>query len=263
MRVSYIYWMMFWVLSGHVVQETHAQTPTAGLDIFLVIGQSNMAGRAEITTDLTDPIPGVYLFAGLEDSLWVPAKNPLNLYSTIRKDKEMQRLGPTYRFAQVIRKDDPSREIGLVVNAKGGTALAEWMPGTHFYKEALSRVKAAAKQGKIRGVIWHQGESDLGKLETYLPDLLLLIQKLRTDLGMPELPFIAGHIAEDQPERKAFNDLIDQLPDMLPFTAVVHGKATKTFDRVHFDTESQLLMGQRYGEKMLELLDKVKNETIR
>jgi len=256
MRVTHIYWKMFWIFSGLVLQEIQAQTPTAGLDIFLVIGQSNMAGRAEITPELMDAIPGVYLFTGLEDSLWVPAKNPLNIYSTIRKEAGMQRLGPAYNFGTTIGKYHPAKEVGLVVNAKGGTALAEWMPGTHFYKEAVSRVKAAAKQGKIRGVIWHQGESDLGKLESYLPNLEMLITQLRSDLGISDLPFIAGHIATDQPGRKGFNDLIDQLPQHVPFTGVVHAKRTRTFDQVHFDTKSQLRMGKRYAKKMRKLIKK-------
>jgi hypothetical protein len=130
------------------------------------------------------------------------------------------------------------------------------MPGTHFYKEAVSRVKAAAKQGKIRGVIWHQGESDLGKLESYLPNLEMLITQLRSDLGISDLPFIAGHIATDQPGRKGFNDLIDQLPQHVPFTGVVHAKRTRTFDQVHFDTKSQLRMGKRYAKKMRKLIKK-------
>lgn len=241
-----------------ITLQVQAQSNPQNLDIFLVIGQSNMAGRAEFTAELQDPIKGAYLYTGMEDSLWVPAKNPLNLYSTIRKEVEMQRLSPAYNFARTIRKYRPAKEIGLVVNAKGGTALSEWMPGTHFYDEAVSRVKASAQQGTIRGVIWHQGESDISKLEAYLPNLKILITQLRTDLGISDLPFVAGHIAEDQPGRKAFNDLIDRLPGQVAFTAVVRGRGTQTFDRTHFDTNSQLLMGKRYGKKMRKLVKKVK-----
>lgn len=246
---------LFW---AGISQQVQAQSNPQNLDIFLVIGQSNMAGRAEITAELQDPINGVYLYTGMEDSLWIPAKNPLNLYSTIRKEVQMQRLGPAYNFARTVREHRSAKEIGLVVNAKGGTALAEWMPGTHFYKEAVSRVKAAAQHGTIRGVIWHQGESDLSKLETYLPNLEILITQLRTDLGISDLPFVAGHIATDQPSRKVFNDLINRLPRQVPFTSVVRARRTRTFDQVHFDTDSQLLMGKRYGKTMRKLIKKAK-----
>jgi hypothetical protein len=256
--MSNILMILYGLLGAGIMGVLPSQHTPENLDIYLVIGQSNTAGRAEITADLQDPIPGVYLFTGLADCLWVPAKNPLNLYSTIRKEVDMQRLGPAYNFAKTLKTHYPSREIGLVVNAKGGTALAEWMPGTHFYMEAVNRAKSASRQGTIRGVIWHQGESDLGKLDSYLPNLEILIHQIRSDLGIPDLPFVAGHIAEDQPGRKVFNDLIDLLPQQVAFTAVVKAGGTRTFDQVHFDTESQLLMGQRYGEKMYELLERVK-----
>ncbi|WP_158857083.1 sialate O-acetylesterase [Lunatibacter salilacus] len=258
MLISYIWAVLGGLLLMEITPQGLAQPIPQDLDIYLVIGQSNTAGRAEITTELQESISGVYLFTGLEDSLWMPAKNPLNLYSTIRKEVEMQRLGPAYNFAKTLRNHKRDQEIGLVVNAKGGTALAEWMPGTHFYQEAISRVKSASAHGTIRGVIWHQGESDLSKLETYLPNLEILITQLRTDLGISNLPFVAGHIATDQPEREVFNKLIDKLPEQVPFTGVVHSRRTQTFDQVHFDTDSQLLMGKRYGKKMRKLLRKGK-----
>ncbi|MEX0882963.1 MAG: sialate O-acetylesterase, partial [Cyclobacteriaceae bacterium] len=62
-----------------------------GLDIYLAIGQSNMAGRAPVPKDLSGPLDGVYLFTG-ED--WEPARNPFNIHSSIRKDSSMQRLSP-------------------------------------------------------------------------------------------------------------------------------------------------------------------------
>jgi hypothetical protein len=246
---------LFWV--GGMLAATFSCN-TKDMDIYLVIGQSNMAGRAEVTADLQEAIDGVFLFTGIEDSLWIPAKNPLNLYSSIRKEVAMQRLGPAYNFAKTLRMHRPSQEIGLVVNAKGGTALAEWMPGGHFYQEAVNRSKIASKHGTIRGVIWHQGESDLSDLSDYLPRLETMIHQLRSDLGIPDLRFVAGHIATDQSERAVFNELIEQLPQQVAFTRVVDASGTKTFDDVHFDTESQLLMGKRYGEKMIELLQEKK-----
>lgn len=225
------------------------------LAIYLVIGQSNMAGRAEVTPKISGEIPGVFLFTGNSDELWIPAKNPLNIYSSIRKEASMQRLSPAYSFAKAMRKKSKSRDLGLVVNARGGTAIAEWMPGTHYYKEIVKKAKEAAEYGRIRGVIWHQGESDLGDLSEYLANLEVLIVTLRKDLGLAELPFVAGHIAEDQPGGNVFNRLIDNLPEKVPFTGVASGRSTRTFDEVHFDTKSQLKLGKRYAKQMIRLLD--------
>src|SRR5210317_1898849 len=56
------------------------------LDIYLLIGQSNMAGRAEIESQDRDTLNGVFLFKKINGKEWEKATNPLNKYSTIRKD---------------------------------------------------------------------------------------------------------------------------------------------------------------------------------
>jgi hypothetical protein len=40
--------------------------------------------------------------------------------------------------------------IGLVVNAKGGTKIEQWLPGTEFYTEAVKRTKAALEYGELK-----------------------------------------------------------------------------------------------------------------
>ncbi|MCC5937984.1 MAG: sialate O-acetylesterase [Lunatimonas sp.] len=222
------------------------------MDIYLAIGQSNMAGRAEIPAKLTGEMPGVFLFTGDDMTPWLPAKNPLNLYSSIRKEESMQRLSPAYSFARSMAKKADTK-LGLVVNARGGSAIAEWMPGTPFYRDLIQKAQEASTFGVIKGVIWHQGESDLGKLDTYLGSLETLIAHIRADLGLPELPFVAGEIAEDQAGRETFNQLIRRLPDLVSHTAVASSKGTKTFDEVHFDTKSQLKLGKRYAKQMIKL----------
>jgi hypothetical protein len=229
-----------------------AQQATIPMEIYLAIGQSNMAGRADIPSKHAGELAGVFLYTGDEFTPWIPAKNPLNLYSSIRKEESMQRLSPAYSFARQVAKRT-SAKVGLVVNARGGTSIAEWMPGTVYYDQLIQKAGEAAAFGIIKGVIWHQGESDLGKLDTYLADLEKLIQHIRADLARPQLPFVAGEIAEDQPGRDAFNRLIAQLPARVPHTAVVSSNGTKTFDKVHFDTKSQLKMGKRYAQKMKDL----------
>ncbi|OVE80648.1 hypothetical protein BVY04_05365 [bacterium M21] len=67
------------------------------VDVYLLIGQSNMAGRAPITERKKGEMKNCLLLNN-EDG-WEPASNPLNRYSTIRKGLKMQRLGPGYMFA--------------------------------------------------------------------------------------------------------------------------------------------------------------------
>lgn len=87
------------------------------LDLFLFIGQSNMAGRGYITDNYKSSIKDVYLLTPNGDM--EPARNPLNKYSTIRKQIDLQGVGPAYSFAKAIA-DKTGRKLGLVVNARGG-----------------------------------------------------------------------------------------------------------------------------------------------
>jgi lysophospholipase L1-like esterase len=80
-----------------------------------------------------------------------------------------------------------------------------------------------------------------------------LIRALRTDLGISDLPFVAGQLSEDRPERKVFNDMIVDLPSWLPNTGVVSSEGTATIDGTHFNSASQRLMGERYAAEMLKL----------
>lgn len=89
-----------------------------------MIGQSNAAGRRSIEAQDTSYLPGVYLLN--EKDCWEPAKNPLNKHSSIRKKLSMQKLNFAYSFSKKII-ETTGREIGLVVNASGGTITNQWL----------------------------------------------------------------------------------------------------------------------------------------
>ena len=75
----------------------------SSFDLYVCIGQSNMAGRATLTPEVMDTLQNVYLLN--DKGNFEPAVNPLNRYSTVRKDLSMQRLGPAYGFAKEIKTD--------------------------------------------------------------------------------------------------------------------------------------------------------------
>ena len=225
------------------------------LDLYLLIGQSNMAGRADIELQDKDSLNGVFLFTGLENNEWEPAANPMNKYSTIRKRLDIQKLGPGYSFAKEMAEKNPGKQIGIVVNAKGGTTISQWMPGTQFYNEAVKRAKQAAKSGSLKGVVWHQGEGDINRADSYMNDLEELILSLRKDLDNENLPFVAGQLSPDNIKRKQFNDMILELSQKIKNTGVVKTDNTATIDKTHFDSKSQRLLGKRYAEEMQKLRD--------
>jgi len=222
--------------------------PGENLHIYLLIGQSNMAGRAKVPEDMAGVIDRCWLLD--EKNQWVPAKNPLNLYSTIRKGEGMQKLNPGYSFVLQMLEADPDLHIGLVVNARGGSKIEQWERKTKYYMQAGQRTRAAMKHGTLRGILWHQGESNSGNPEGYLDKLVALVKSFRKDFEIDDLPFIAGEIRAGE----TINQQIAKLPDVLPNTAVASAKGLNTYDRWHFDTASQIELGKRYAQAMRELL---------
>ena len=159
-----------------IVKEGNSRSLLDSLDIFLLVGQSNMAGRAPIEPVDSDSLDGVYLFNGFN---WEKAANPLNKYSTVRKDIALQRLGPGYSFAKKL-SSVTGRKIGLVVNALGGTSIAQWQKGYSWqsdfdlFEQALSQVEMTGGKALIKGIIWHQGESDQNNPTIYMDDINML-----------------------------------------------------------------------------------------
>ena len=229
-------------------------SPKQKLHVYLLIGQSNMAGRAPFTEDESKPIERCFL---LDNSgQWEPASNPLNRYSTIRKDLSKQKMGPGYSFALEMLDIDKDINLGLVVNARGGSEIEQWAEGSKFYQEALRRVSEAQKTGTLKGILWHQGEANVEDPDKYIDKLTELVTRFRKDLAMPELPFIAGQI-DGVP---SINEQTAMLPDRLPFTGFVSSEGLTIFEEWHFDAASVKLMGKRYAEEMLKIHSKLKTE---
>ena len=149
---------IWWVFGARLhAQDKGPQAyggPKNALHIYLLIGQSNMAGRAPFSKDEAAVLPRCYLLDGKDT--WEQARNPLNRYSTIRKGLGMQKMNPGYTFAKTLTAKDEAISIGLIVNAKGGSSIKQWTQESKFYKEAVRRTKIAQKTGQLKGILWHQ-----------------------------------------------------------------------------------------------------------
>lgn len=234
------------LLAGFVVSSAPLAMAEENRHLYLLIGQSNMAGRAPIAKEEEGVIERCFLLNG-EDK-FEPAKNPLNRYSTIRKGLNMQKLNPGYSFSKAMLKEDSKISIGLVVNAKGGSSIKQWSRDAKFYQEALRRMKVAMKKGELKGVLWHQGETDHEDPE-YLAKLKELVENLRKDLKSPKLPFVAGQVNNAE----EVNRQIAMLSSELPHTGVVKSKGLTAMDRWHFDAKSMKILGGRYAAEMLKI----------
>lgn len=93
--------------------------------IFLLIGQSNMAGRAKIEEADEKPSPGAYLW-NIKEKRWEAATPPYNRYSVSGKRPSMQKLNCGPSFAKAYLEANPEVEIGIVCSARGGTKIEQW-----------------------------------------------------------------------------------------------------------------------------------------
>lgn len=252
--------LSFWLFAATVFAQT-ALPPKERFHLFLLVGQSNMAGRGVLTADHNTPHPRVLMLN--KSGEWVPAVDPLHF------DKPAAvGVGLGRSFAFEIANANPGVTIGLIPCAVGGSPIDAWQPGafypptkSHPWDDALRRAKHALQSGTLKGILWHQGESDAkaGLASEYDGKLHDLIARFRAELRSPQVPFIVGQLGRfaDSPwsEFKVqVDDVHRHLPRKVAHTAFVSADGLNhKGDKVHFDTESIREFGRRYAKAYLEL----------
>ena len=220
------------------------------LGFFLLVGQSNMAGRAKILEEDKSALPDAFLFNAAQS--WEPAVPPYNRYAK-QKKKIYTGINPGVGFAQIWSKKEP---VGIVCQARGGTAIREWLAeDSRLYAAAISEAKAAMKVGDLKGILWHQGESDSSRAELYPAKLQELVKRFRTDLGNEDLPFVFGQVGSWKDKYTAFNKMIVKQPAVISNSACVTTEGLTAKDDAHFDRAGQLELGRRYAAAMSKLLN--------
>ncbi len=241
----------------------HAQeTPLPAKEkfhLFLLVGQSNMAGRGVVEEQDKTPHPRVLMLS--KEGKWVPAADPMHF------DKPAAGVGLGKTFGQIIAEATPGVTIGLIPCAVGGSPIDTWKPGVfypatkcHPWDDMVKRVSLALPAGTLKGILWHQGESDSKPVlaQAYEPKLHDLIARLRQELKAPAVPFIAGQMGkfEGVPwgEEEVIVDAAHQsLAKKVPHTAFVSAEGLKhKGDKIHFDSASFRELGKRYAEAYLK-----------
>jgi len=246
---------------------THAQSKPATpppakekFHLYLLMGQSNMVGRDR--TDLDSQQENPRILSLNPEGQWVIAKDPLHpKVGAIECG-----VGPGLTFATQMLKDetDPKVTIGLIPCAVGGTPLKRWVKSGDLYKQAIERSKTASKDGVIKGMIWHQGESDTEKPEpadSYGTRLADMIKDLRKDLRQPELPVVVGQLGDflaltpqKFPHADAVKAAIKKIPDTVPNTGYADSAGLgHKGDKLHFNTGAEREFGLRFAHAMKDL----------
>lgn len=217
---------------------------------FLLIGQSNMAGRGVIGS--VPNIENDRIFV-LRNARWQPMFFPVN------PDRPFSGLNLAESFADAYTRDHPDAEVGLIPCADGGTALSQWMPGTLLYDHAVAIARLAMRTSVLRGILWHQGETDCAPelSATYEARLGQMLRTLRRDLGAEKTPILLGalgdYLAEYDENTRAYYPVVNRALEAVanaeqPAAFVpAHGLGSKP-DHLHFDAPALRQFGLRYYE---------------
>jgi len=229
--------------------------------VFIMAGQSNMAGRGIVEPQ--DTIRDATIFTLNKEMELDVAKEPLHFY-----EPKLAGLDCGLSFAKELRSNLPINiEIVLVPCAVGGSSIDQWLNDSlhrnvKLYSNFRDRVTVAKSMGNIKGILWHQGESDAheDKLPVYRNKLEKLFQNFRTDISNDSLPIIIGELGDyAEPEErnnnwKALNSTLHSMTLTDKNLAVVSSKGLKSNrDKVHFNAESQRELGKRYAKQYLDI----------
>ncbi len=259
------------ILIAFLFLEMPGKSQEKPLDLYLLIGQSNMAGRGRVYA--CDTIVNKRVLTLNKDNEWVPAQDPIHF------DKAAAGVGLGRTFGIEMAEACPEAVIGLIPCAVGGSPIDAWKPGgfhkqtnTYPWDDMEKRLKVALQKGNLKGVLWHQGESDSypQKCGSYGEKLEKMISEIRKLAGDETIPFVAGGIGRFY--IKGNNEKYSG-SGLRPAKNV--GKSTKMLmkkhknaafvtsrglhhkgDNTHFDSESYRVLGIRYANKMLQLQKK-------
>lgn len=246
--------------------------------IYLCLGQSNMEGAAKIESQHLSVDERVQMMATVDcpdlgriKGNWYTATPPLARCHT--------GVGPSDYFGKSMVDNLPDNiRVGIINVAIGGCKIElfdkdnyktyvatapDWMDnmiidyGGNPYGRLVEMAKIAQKDGIIKGILLHQGESNTGDI-TWPDKVKGVYTNLLNDLGLnaTDVPLLAGGVVStDQHGRCAsMNEIIAKLPETIPTSHFVSSVGCKAgVDSLHFTSEGYELLGFRYATKMLSI----------
>lgn len=203
--------------SSEATVMTFSVEPVFIGDLWIMAGQSNMEGCGKLI-ECEPPQEGVSCFY-LGDR-WGIAEDPLCwLNDSI---DPVHRVTPTPQHPEIgdiVARQNRFRgaslgvpfakellrhtgvPVGLIMCAHGGTSMEQWDPGrpgetgTTLYSAMIRKVRKLG--GKVKGLLWYQGESDADELAApfYRERTKSFVEALRRDIGDPGLPFVYAQLS--------------------------------------------------------------------
>ncbi len=224
---------------------------------FLLIGQSNMAGRGFLDEAVSVDTSRIQV---MRNCRWWPMYRPVN------PDRKTAGVNLAESFAERFsRKYDA--DVGLICCADGGSRLEQWKKGEVLFENAVFHAKMAQRTSQIAGILWHQGESDCGDnlRFTYRERFETFIRDFREATGLWDAPFLVGglgdflSVCEVSPSLKNYatvNDALQSVAENDPQMAFVSAVGLGANpDNLHFSAAALHEFGLRYFDAFEKLFD--------
>lgn len=248
--------------------------------IFLCFGQSNMEGNARIEPqDTVNVNPRFQVMEAVdcpainrEKGNWYTAKPPLCRCRT--------GLTPADYFGRELVANLPEKVRVGVINVSVGGCKIELFDKDHYesyitnvpgwmknmikeydgnpYGRLVEMAKLAQKDGVIKGILLHQGESNTGDT-LWTKKVKVVYDNLMKDLNLKpkKVPLLAGETvnADQNGKCASMNKIIATLPQTIKNAHVISSAGcTDSADDLHFNAAGYRELGRRYAAQMLTLL---------
>lgn len=267
------------VLAGLFFTNLSMSAQDANFYIYLCLGQSNMEGNAPYEAQDTVVNPRFQVLSAVDNQdlgrvkgKWYPARAPLCRQNT--------GLTPADYFGRTMVENLPENvRIGVVHVAVGGCKIElfmkdkreeyiktapDWMLNTlkeydnNPYERLIEMAKIAQKDGVIKGILLHQGESNTGEKE-WPEKVKSVYESILADLNLKaeEVPLLAGEVVNSDHGGTcaAMNPIIDTLPQVIKNSVVISSKGLScAADHLHFDAAGYRVLGRRYAVAMLKMM---------
>ncbi len=222
---------------------------------FLIIGQSNMAGRGFLSEA---PILDNPHLKVLRNGRWQPMYRPVNGDRPFSGSNLVESFADSYA-------NEFDVDTGVIPCADGGTSLNQWAVGGLLFDHACYMAELASRTSTIAGVLWHQGESDCSDelYPLYEEKLTKIINAFRKKLNLYDVPFILGGLGDFLKEKnrvpdyqnidhinKAMQDIAEKDP-MIGYVPA-HGLESNP-DFLHFNAAALYEFGLRYYDEFMKL----------
>jgi len=246
--------------------------------IYLCLGQSNMEGNAKFEAQDTIVNKRFQVLEAVDcenlkrkKGQWYTAVPPLSRCQT--------GLTPADYFGREMIANLPDDvKVGVINVAVGGckielfdkdnyeaykTTAPNWMKGMidqydgNPYGKLIELAKIAQKDGVIKGILLHQGESNTNDT-LWTKKVKIVYDNLLKDLNLKaeSTPLLAGEVvnADQGGICASMNKIIATLPETIPNSYVISSSGCPdAADNLHFTAEGYRMLGKRYAAKMLSL----------